>query len=167
MNSEKFRELERRIGNCVFLNVSDWLGFAIDVMGHGHVLDSCPIDVEEIPSSLPCEDCKGTGYEIIDYDEDGAAEKSGRKPWNDAWEWAETHDGKDVVVISGEICNQCDDGFVDVDILEWWHIDRWLASKLSERDEVVLEGEIWGRQCSGQAIALDSVMGDIFGIDYS
>jgi len=45
---------------------------------------------------------------------------------------------------------------------EWWIVSSWLCDKLKEKGEVVLEDEnIWGRQTSGQAILLDSVISEI------
>lgn len=49
------------------------------------------------------------------------------------------------------------------EVYEWWLVTDWLAEKLKARGEVVIEGftNYWGRQCSGQAILLDNVMGEI------
>ena len=52
------------------------------------------------------------------------------------------------------------DLFTD-EVLEWWLIDSWLAERLQEEGEVVIEeygGYWWGRSTSGQAIYLDSVI---------
>ena len=51
------------------------------------------------------------------------------------------------------------DPFAD-EVLEWWLIDSWLAERLQQEDEVVIEEYgcyWWGRSTSGQAIYLDSV----------
>ena len=52
------------------------------------------------------------------------------------------------------------DPFTD-EILEWWLIDSWLAERLQQEGEVVIEEYgcyWWGRSTSGQAICLDSVI---------
>ena len=55
------------------------------------------------------------------------------------------------------------DSFVD-DVLEWWLVDSWLAERLKQQGEVVIEEYgcyWWGRSTSGQAIYLDSVIQSI------
>ena len=55
------------------------------------------------------------------------------------------------------------DSFAD-DVLEWWLIDSWLAERLKQQGEVVIEEYgcyWWGRSTSGQAICLDSVIQSI------
>ena len=55
------------------------------------------------------------------------------------------------------------DSFVD-DVLEWWLVDSWLAERLRQQGEVVIEEYRcywWGRSTSGQAIYLDSVIQSI------
>lgn len=50
------------------------------------------------------------------------------------------------------------------EIFEYWIVDPWFGEKLRDHGECVLErpmGWIWGRQGSGQAIYLDSVIGKI------
>lgn len=52
------------------------------------------------------------------------------------------------------------DLFTD-EVLEWWLIDSWLAERLRQEGEVVIEEYgcfWWGRSTSGQAICLDSVI---------
>ncbi|MBE5033920.1 hypothetical protein [Gallalistipes aquisgranensis] len=52
------------------------------------------------------------------------------------------------------------DPFTD-EVLEWWLIDSWLAERLQQEGEVVIEEYgcfWWGRSTSGQAICLDSVI---------
>ena len=52
------------------------------------------------------------------------------------------------------------DLFAD-EVLEWWLIDSWLAERLRQEGEVVIEEYgcyWWGRSTSGQAICLDSVI---------
>lgn len=55
------------------------------------------------------------------------------------------------------------DSFVD-DVLEWWLVDSWLAERLKQQGEVVIEEYgcyWWRRSTSGQAIYLDSVIQSI------
>lgn len=50
-------------------------------------------------------------------------------------------------------------------IYEWHLVSDWMADKLDENGECVLRtdfGTYWGRQCTGQSIALDSVMETIY-----
>ena len=57
--------------------------------------------------------------------------------------------------------------FVD-DVMEWWLIDSWLAERLKAQGEVIIEEYgcyWWGRQSSGQAIYMDSVIQEICGND--
>lgn len=52
------------------------------------------------------------------------------------------------------------DPFAD-EVLEWWLIDSWLAERLRQEGEVVIEEYgcyWWGRSTSGQAIYLDKVI---------
>ena len=48
------------------------------------------------------------------------------------------------------------------EVYEWWMVDSWFARKLQERGEIVIDGNIWGRQCTGQSIVLDWVTRDIY-----
>ena len=47
---------------------------------------------------------------------------------------------------------------ITCDVLEYWLVSDWLFDRLSDENEAVAEIyglKIWGRTCSGQAIALD------------
>lgn len=48
---------------------------------------------------------------------------------------------------------------------EYWVVDEWLADKLAGYGEMVNKDDfafaVWGRQCTGQAIAMDSCIQDI------
>ena len=48
------------------------------------------------------------------------------------------------------------------EIYEWWVVDSFFARQLQQRGEVVLDGQFWGRQCTGQAIFLDCIIGEIY-----
>lgn len=50
------------------------------------------------------------------------------------------------------------------EIFEWWSVSNWLMEKLEQRGEPILHtdyGDYWGRCCTGQAIAMDSVIRDL------
>lgn len=54
----------------------------------------------------------------------------------------------------------------DEEIFEWWLVTRWLAERLKEHGEVVIDAfdcHWWGRQSSGQAVYMDSVIQEIAG----
>ena len=52
------------------------------------------------------------------------------------------------------------------EVYEHWIVSDWLANRLEEHGELVLRDffglTVWGRTCSGQAISLDGVIGQIF-----
>jgi hypothetical protein len=73
---------------------------------------------------------------------------------------------QNAVVSSLMEANKIDDDAIiyDSDIMEWWLITPTLARWLRRENEFVLEDLgcfWWGRQCSGQAIYMDSVISDI------
>lgn len=50
------------------------------------------------------------------------------------------------------------------EIFEWWIVSGWLAGRLQERGEIILNdgnSVYWGRQCTGQAIKMDGVIREI------
>ena len=56
------------------------------------------------------------------------------------------------------------DGSANKEIYEWWCVTEWLYEKLKELNEPVVQWEnlnIWGRCCTGQAIALDNTMTEV------
>jgi hypothetical protein len=67
-------------------------------------------------------------------------------------------------------CSYCDSEFDEEpdtepqEIYEWWLVSNWLADKLREHNQPILDNDYdiwWGRTCTGQAILLDSVISDI------
>lgn len=51
------------------------------------------------------------------------------------------------------------------EIYEWWLVDNWLAEQLEKHNEPLIKndyGTWWGRTCTGQSVALDSVIKTIF-----
>lgn len=54
--------------------------------------------------------------------------------------------------------------FEYAEILEYWGVSDWLASKLKEKGELIIEEfnvSIWGRRTSGQHISMDFIMQEI------
>jgi predicted nuclease with TOPRIM domain len=50
------------------------------------------------------------------------------------------------------------------EVFEWWAVSRWLAAKLGEYNEPILDfgnNYYWGRTCTGQSIVLDGVINNI------
>lgn len=67
-------------------------------------------------------------------------------------------------------CENCGEYFTESDAYEevneayeWYFVSNYLANKLEQHGEMVIKGwhNIWGRGCSGQAIYLDGVIGQI------
>lgn len=44
------------------------------------------------------------------------------------------------------------------EVYEWWIVSGWLANRLEAEGEIVFDGDIWGRQTTGQAIKMDYVI---------
>jgi len=64
-----------------------------------------------------------------------------------------------------EVCVQFNDEDYPEEALEHWLVSDWLANRLREEGEMVIDFmdlTIWGRTTSGQAILLDSVIEDIY-----
>ena len=51
------------------------------------------------------------------------------------------------------------------EVFEWLIISSWLADKLKAQNECIIKAgfvNIWGRTCTGQGVAMDSVIKDIY-----
>ena len=63
-------------------------------------------------------------------------------------------------------CQECYNDTVEPqEIYEWWLVSHWMAEKLRERGEPVLQNDFgtwWGRCCTGQAIYMDGVIEHIY-----
>ena len=63
-------------------------------------------------------------------------------------------------------CKDCfEENQTAQDIFEWWVVSDWLAQKLQEQGEPIIENDFgtwWGRTCSGQAIYMDGVINEIY-----
>ncbi len=58
--------------------------------------------------------------------------------------------------------------FNEEEVLEWWLVTPWLAERLRERGEIIIDElgcRWWGRLTSGQAIYMDGVIREICGED--
>ena len=69
--------------------------------------------------------------------------------------------GKDEEEINEFIQNVRNRNEDQKEIYEYWCVTEWLYNKLKELGEPVVQWEnlnIWGRTCTGQAIALDNTM---------
>ena len=54
------------------------------------------------------------------------------------------------------------------EVLEWWLVTPWLAERLKEQGEIIIDKlgcRWWGRLTSGQAIYMDGVIQEICGDD--
>lgn len=75
------------------------------------------------------------------------------------WEYVEKYDE----VESFAYVNDIEPHMIEA--LEHYIVTRWFANKLEEKGEMIIKDfmgfDIWGRQCSGQAILLDSVISEI------
>lgn len=52
----------------------------------------------------------------------------------------------------------------DLDVYEHWAVTSWFKSRLAERGEItgdLLDFDVWGRTCTGQAISMDYVIASI------
>ena len=70
--------------------------------------------------------------------------------------------GENVPVDENELCKNCQE---PNEIFEWWRCTDWLITQLAKRGEPILRteyGDYWGRTCTGQAIAMDSIMEEIY-----
>ena len=64
------------------------------------------------------------------------------------------------------LCASCyEETLEPQEIFEWWLVSAWLAEKLQNKGEPILEntyGIWWGRCISGQAIAMDFIIQEIY-----
>ena len=132
--------VNREVMCCMTQEVEFMLKMAIG----GHTEDN-PLDEDDYYATFSkvCPDC-GTSY--------GFTQIS-----NDKFKCDDC--GK---VISADEYENLDDE--PQEIFEWWAVTRWLGEKLSENGCVVIDSygkAYWGRQTTGQAIALDGVIARI------
>lgn len=72
----------------------------------------------------------------------------------------------DEIILRGEIDEDELYDLSKADVLEWWLVSSWLAERLRDYGEVVIDAldcHWWGRQTSGQAICMDAVICRIVG----
>lgn len=69
--------------------------------------------------------------------------------------------------IDGDWQDFCDAERIDpheLDVYEHWAVTSWFKNRLAEHGEItgeLLDFDVWGRTCTGQAIALDHVIASI------
>lgn len=81
----------------------------------------------------------------------------------DSHVFCEQHEVVEELIRAGRIDETYLYPFLDTDdeVFEWWLVSSYLARKLREQDEIVIEAlgcHWWGRRSSGQAICLDDVI---------
>ena len=81
----------------------------------------------------------------------------------------ELRDNPDLLFESANFYPQDENGDKDEngdypEIYEYWAVSKWLGDRLKEQGEIIfemLDFNVWGRQCTGQAILLDNVIQEI------
>ena len=75
----------------------------------------------------------------------------------------------DPETLEDDDCPICDNAQVSAnnrEAFEHWIVTGWLMRELEERGEMVVEDflglTLWGRSCTGQTIAMDNVIQDIY-----
>lgn len=108
-----------------------------------------------------CLNCNGCSKEATEKDipaiDEYCREKNLVYTPNDLKDWYVCED-------CGEVYPREESEATLVEVLEYYIVSDFLGRRLRERGEVIMErpgGWIWGRQISGQAILLDSVISDI------
>lgn len=105
---------------------------------------------DELLEVMACKDWKSATLESDEWGELSSEEKDDLK---DSEEWE-------------DFCAKNDIEPYVLEAFEHWIVTHWLADELEARGEMILRGfmgfeAIWGRACSGQAILLDGVIGEI------
>ncbi len=139
-----------------------------------------PFAVDDYEESLcyrtECYECGAVdSYDEIDFSE--LADSDFPKAEDDTYEcpicgleYTELKDAKDCCSYEqtvfkcskcGKILSEYDYTRIDskpVEVFEWWAVSKWFGEKLREHGCVVIDAwgkDYWGRECTGQAIALD------------
>lgn len=84
----------------------------------------------------------------------------------DSWKAAASADDAETYQEWREVCEAHNIEPHLSEAYEHWIVTDWLAERLEERGEMVLRDflglTLWGRTCSGQSIAMDGVIQDIY-----
>lgn len=141
-NSSKNQEIKRKfVEREVMACVSGMVEY---ILGKSHEDQDAPFSWDDVENYyLPtCKNCGGTNImEVENEDED--------------------------TVYECMDCNEVTEEEPDTEtqeIYEWWIITDWLAERLNEHKEVIINdgfNSIWGRGTTGQAILLDGVISEI------
>jgi hypothetical protein len=75
------------------------------------------------------------------------------------WPTLESLDSFDLDLLREYVRDNID--FPPREFFEYWMVSNWLAGQLQERGEVVIDGDIWARQCTGQSLYMDPPFRDI------
>lgn len=121
---------------CGEVEYDDVLNLCQRMPDHSERIEEIDERLEEIQTELDDVDSPGKDHSAIEY---GATELEEEK------EQLESDDDP-------------------IEALEHWIVSDWFASKLAEKGEItgeLLGLTLWGRTCSGQMIALDSVIREI------
>lgn len=74
----------------------------------------------------------------------------------------DTDELKSFIEDSIELSISIEDFERHAEVLQWFIMDSRIIDQLNERDQVTLNGFVWGRQSCGQAIEMDGVIIQIF-----
>lgn len=92
----------------------------------------------------------------------GICDEEFQNPWDTFTEWASDNPEAAEENVDTVPLARLAEQHTHPEVYEWWIVNHWFARKLSEHGEIVIDGNIWGRQCTGQSIALDGVVRSIY-----
>ena len=133
---------EKIVRDDVYCNIGSLVEFSIKMSYDGH---DAPITYEDLETAGP------NFFNMAD---------------EDLIEWIKenvTTDQDLAELDNDELIQICQDNYDEVEVYEYWAVSGWLAEKLTERGEIVIDNypHVWGRQTTGQAITLDGVIRNI------
>lgn len=160
--SEEIDEQARWLVENEVIMCGTWLMDALIRDAEEHPRES-PIDIEEYWSKCSGECCPECGSKNFitkseyedEYLDDQDDKEDDEDEENEEEEYFEYY------------CEDCEEKFdypSQIEVMEYWFVDEFLAERLEGKHEVVLETPgryIWCRQASGQAIYLDGVIQEI------
>lgn len=183
------KELSRIVDENVRCNVTSLVEYALKAGLQEGEYDRSPLSIDNIINNDPYSNVSINGYwhqltaserdeklEFYEYLRDKAQNKLSDmqmifevlpdhevKADNRLGKWLEKFEENQVYRLV-DICAELENMDFDEqhEIYEWWACGAWFISKLEEAGEIVLEGQYWGRTCTGQAIMLDSVIEGIY-----
>jgi hypothetical protein len=131
---EQFKRNERIIEREVYACVTPMVDYILNAAQCGEIIHTeAPFSNDDIENLYSLTDCEACGQTYDKHDE--------------ATYWT---------------CPDGEDSFQGVPqtVYEWWAVSPWLYEELKAQGEPVIDTfpHLWGRTCSGQAIALDGVI---------